>query len=141
LEEIDLRYKPRIATPDEVTIRRDGNYAVLTFIDGEGGVNFGIGPELEFMDDQEILERYNECVRAQLDLATSWRPTEISDGHAQIKYDRRVGEWCARGHVLRCVIDSSPIDDELIIEIDNHVLSLQEFGAMCQIQKPSSVRT
>lgn len=62
-----MRPKPRIATPDDVTIRRDGNYAIIDFNDqGAGGMNLGIGPEIEFMDDLEILQMYNDVVRSML---------------------------------------------------------------------------
>ncbi len=126
-----MRPKPRIATPDDVTIRRDGNYAIIDFNDqGSGGMNLGIGPEIEFMDDLEILELYNDVVRSMMDSAQSWRPTEIAEGRPQIKFDRKCGQWSAVGHVLRCVIDSNSDTNEPTIEIDNHRLSLQEFGLM-----------
>jgi hypothetical protein len=126
-----MRPKPRIATPDDVTIRRDGNYAIIDFNDqGAGGMNLGIGPEIEFMDDLEILQMYNDVVRSMLDSAQSWRPTEIAEGRPQIKFDRKYRHWSAEGHVLRCAIDCDSDANMPTIVIDNHRLSLQEFGVM-----------
>lgn len=126
-----MRPRPRIATLDDVTIRRDQNYAIIKFRDqGPGGMNLGIGPEIEFMTDLEILELYNDVVRSMLDSAQSWRPTEIAEGRPQIKFNRKDKYWSAEGHVLRCVIDSDSDTNEPTIEIDNHRLSLQEFGAL-----------
>lgn len=130
-EKIEMRPRPRIATPDDVTISRDGHYANIDFNDqAAGGMNLKIGPEIQFMDDLEILELYNEVVRSMLDLAQSWRPTEIAEGRPQIKFDRKYKHWSAEGHVLRCVIDSDSDTNEPTIEIDNNRLSLQEFGGL-----------
>ena len=52
--------KPVIARLDEVTITRDGKTAVIEYVDPTiGGVNLTIGPQLQYMTDQEILE--NTC--------------------------------------------------------------------------------
>jgi hypothetical protein len=123
--------KSKIATPDDVTIRRDGNYAVIAFNDQKsGGMNLGIGPEIELMTDLEILEVYNNVVRSMLDGARTWRPTEIAEGRPQIKFDRKSRQWSAEGHVLRCLINSDSSATEPAIKIDNHQLSLQQFGEM-----------
>lgn len=124
-----MRYKPRIATPDNVTISREGDCAVIRFNDAET-IHLEIGTAIEFMSDSEILDLHNDVVRSQLELAANWRPTEIADGCPQIKFDREFGQWSAEGHVLRCVIGSGPNTDEPAIEIDNHQLSLEEFGAL-----------
>lgn len=123
--------RPRMATPDEVTIGREGDSAVINFNDSEtGAIHLKIGAAIEFMSDSEILELHNDVVRSQLELAANWRPTEIADGHPQIKFDRTFGQWSTEGHVLRCVIGSGPDTDEPAIGIDKHQLSLQEFGAL-----------
>lgn len=126
-----MRQKPRLATLDDVTINRNGNYAIIDFNDqASGGMNLGIGPEIESMDDLAILELYNDVVRSMLDSAQSWHPTEIADGRPQIKFDRKCRQWSAEGHVLRCVIDCDSAANETTIEIDKHRLSMQEFGAL-----------
>lgn len=124
-----MRFKPRLATPDDVTIRRDGNYAIIEFNDqGPGGMNLGVGREIEFMDDLKILDLYNDVIRSMLDSAQNWRPTEIAEGRPQIKFDRKYRHWSAEGHVLRCMIDCDSDANVPMIEIDNHRLSLHEFG-------------
>lgn len=124
-----MGYRPRTATMEEVTIRREGDIAVITFSDPEyGGINLDFGFPVELMTDSEILERYNEMVLAQLEFAAKWRPTEIADGRPQIRFDRRYRQWLAEGHVLRCVVGESRDRDEPTIRIDNHELTLQQFG-------------
>jgi antitoxin component of MazEF toxin-antitoxin module len=120
-----------MATPDDVTIRREGDSAVIKFNNSEtSDVHLKIGADIESMSDSEILELHNDVVRSQLELAANWRPTEIADGHPQVKFDRASGQWSAKGHVLRCVIGSGPYTNEPTIEIDHHQLSLQEFGTL-----------
>ena len=102
-----MRPKPKIAKADEVTITRKGNFAIIEFKDQSAGTtNLGIGPEIQFLDDTEILERYNNVVQAMIDGAQNWRPTEITEGRPQIKLAKRRGVWSAEGHVLRCLIES-----------------------------------
>ena len=128
---VKMRHRPRIATPDNVTISREREFAIIQFNDSEGGaVHLRLGSAVELMDDTEILELHNDVVRAQLELAATWRPTEIADGRPQIKFDRKFGQWSAEGHVLRCLIENGPTLDEPLIQIDNHQLSLQAFGAL-----------
>ena len=55
---------------------------------------------------------------------------EIPPGHPQIQYFETGRQWTPRGGVLRCVIGDSGPDGEAVIYIDDHELSLEEFGRM-----------
>lgn len=61
-----------------------------------------IGAAIDFMSDSEILELHNDVVRSQLELAANWRPTQITDGHRQIKFDQTFGQWSTEG--MFCVV-------------------------------------
>lgn len=126
-----MHYRPRVAALNEVTIQREGDTAIITFNDSEsGGINLKFDFPVTSMTDLEILERHNEIVRFQLESAAQWRPTEIAEGRPQIKFDNKFRAWSAEGHVLRCVVGSDPERDETMIGIDNHELSLDEFGKL-----------
>lgn len=51
---------------DEVTIRREGEYAVIDHKEERiPETHLKIGPELAEMSDEEIVELYNDTLRAQ----------------------------------------------------------------------------
>ena len=51
--------KPRVATLDEVQISRDGDAAVIAFVDSTiATTQLTLGPEVGNMTDLEILERF-----------------------------------------------------------------------------------
>ena len=54
---------------------------------------------------------------------------EIPRGHRQLDYFAAAGQWVPRGAVLRCLIDEGP-EGELVIHIDDHALSLEDFGGL-----------
>jgi hypothetical protein len=58
------------------------------------------------------------------------RPVEIPSGKPQIKYYAPGDQWVPRGDVLRCAIEDGGPDSEAIIWIDDHELSLREFGRL-----------
>lgn len=125
-----MSYRPQFVSIETVNVERDGAYARITFKDGSAGsINIGIGPELAGMTDEDIIALHNQMVESQIESAQNWRPTEIEEGRAQIKFDRSFGAWSAEGHVLRCMVDSG--EDEMpTIEIDGKTLSWTEFGKM-----------
>ena len=125
-----MRRRPGVATLDNVTIVRDGETAIISFNDGRAGVNLTIGPEIDAMRDEDIINLHNEILRSQKQMAKDWRPTEIIEGHPQIKFDRKMKAWSAEGHVLRCLVEGGPNHNEPAIQIDGHELSLQEFGTI-----------
>ena len=59
------------------------------------------------MTDQEIIDLYNETLKAQAELARSVKYVAIEPplGSAQIEYSEQCDQWTPRGHVLRCLID------------------------------------
>ena len=58
--------RPRVASPDEVRLTRQGESASIEFADPSiAGTLLTVGPAIHGMTDQEILELYNDCVRAQ----------------------------------------------------------------------------
>ena len=40
------------------------------------------------------------------------------------------GQWTPRGDVLRCIIEDGGPDGEAVIHVDDHELSLAEFGRL-----------
>ena len=46
--------KPRVVSPDEVHLRRDGEHAILDYADPSyGGIDLRVGPNIEMMTDEE----------------------------------------------------------------------------------------
>lgn len=127
-----MRDKPRFGAPGEVTIERMGLHASIKFRDSDYGVKLGIGPKIDGMSDDDILALYNEMVFAQMEAAATWRPVEIAEGRPQIKFDRKRKCWMAEGEVLRCTVVAEHDEIEPTIQIDDHKLSLSEFGQLLQ---------
>jgi len=121
-----------IASLDEVSITREGNAAIIRYKEEDvPTTHLTIGPEIEVLSDEAILELFNDTLRAQARLAAEYKhmAVELPLGSPQIKYSARCDQWVPRGMVLRCLI----ADDEagrVVIEIDDHELSLEEFGRL-----------
>jgi hypothetical protein len=125
--------KPYIATLDQVRISRQGENAVIEYIEPNvRTTHLTIGPEVQAMTDQEILERHNQVLRAQQQMASEYEhiAIEIPPGRPQIKYFEPGDQWTPRGDVLRCVIEDGGPDGEAVIYIDDQELSLKEFGRL-----------
>uniref|UniRef100_A0A831XE39 DUF7713 domain-containing protein n=1 Tax=Geobacter metallireducens TaxID=28232 RepID=A0A831XE39_GEOME len=123
--------KPHIATLDEVTITRDGEYADITYHDPTvGGMNLKLGPEVEYMTDQEILDRHNEIILAMEHSVATYRheAVEVPPGSPQVSYSELCDQWSPRGDVLRCLIHDE--GRRPVIEIDDREFTLEEFGTM-----------
>ncbi len=121
-----------IARPDEVTVTRDGESALIRYIEkGIPGTHLTIGPKIRQMTDEEIVELHNEGLRGQALLAASHKhvAVEIPLGSPQIKYEKRSNQWVPRGAVLRCQIGDDE-NGELVVGIDEHELTLEAFGRM-----------
>ena len=134
--------KPRRASPDEVRIERDGEYAVINFADDTvGGMNLKLGPEVQRMSDLDILERFNEVVAVTEASIDSWDQTviEVPVGKPQIKYAAPSQQWVPIGDVLRCIIDESE-DGQPTIWIDDKELSWAEFGRMLLVHNGWGMR-
>jgi len=121
-----------IARLDEVTITREGEYAVIAYQEeGVPTTHLRIGPEIADMTDEAILELFNETLRAQAQLAAEYKhvAVEVPLGSTQIEYHPNSDQWTPRGGVLRCLIS----DDEqgnAVIEIDDRELSVREFSRL-----------
>ena len=117
---------------DEVMLTRGSDYADIEYKEpGVPGTRLQIGPQISGMSDEQIIELFNETLRAQAQLAAEYKhvAVEVPLGSPQIKYFARGYQWCPRGGVLRCLIE----DDEngkLVVAIDDQELSLEEFGRM-----------
>jgi hypothetical protein len=121
----------KVAFLKDVTIRRDGDYAHVDFIDPNyASRSIGIGPEVAQMSDEEILRLHNDMVIAEKRSIAQSRPGEMQKGLPQIKFDKRYRQWFPQGEVLRCELASGSSHDELIVEIDDKKLSWDEFGDM-----------
>jgi hypothetical protein len=124
--------RPYITTLADVTIKRSGESAVITYRDpAVRPVVFAIGRDIDRCSDAEILARFNDSLHAAR-AQTEGRQhvvVEITRGNAQLEYFVPAGQWVPRGAVLRCLIDESP-EGEPVIYIDDHALSLSEFGGL-----------
>lgn len=127
------RKRPHVASPDEVRITRNETEVIVEYADERvGPTHIRLDAELRRMSDQEILEFWNEGVRAREQLAAEYDhvAVEIPPGKPQLAYFEPGCQWTPRGDVLRCVIDSGSLDDLPIIHIDDHALSWHELGQM-----------
>jgi len=125
--------RPPVASLDEVTIRREGDDAIIDFNDPTiATTHFRIGPAVRRMTDREILARFNEIVAAEARAAAGSQHVaiEIPPGRPQIRYYSVAAQWAPRGAVLRCVVDDTGPDGEAVIHVDEQALSLAEFGRL-----------
>ncbi len=127
-----MRKKRYIARMDEVTITRERDVAVIAYKEeGVPTTHLTIGADIEAMTDAEILELFNDTLRAQAQLAAEYKhvAVEVPLGSPQIKFYPRADQWTPRGRVLRCLIDSDE-DGVAVVQIDDHELSIKEFGRL-----------
>jgi len=123
--------RPYVVTLDQVTIHRSGESAEITYADkAVGPIDLKIGPQIEGMTIGEILEAWNDCVRAMQKSADEYVhvAVEIPRGRPQIEYQERANQWTPRGSVLRCAISDENFQP--IIYIDDRELSWTEFGRL-----------
>ena len=125
--------RPPVASLDEVTIRREGDDAIIDFHDPTiATTHFHIGPTVRRLSDRQILERFNEVVAEEASAARDAQHVaiEIPAGRPQIHYFPAAAQWAPRGGVLRCVVDDTGPDGEAVVHIDEQSLSLAEFGRL-----------
>jgi hypothetical protein len=125
--------RPRVASLGEVVISRDADAAIIAYREpGFRTTHFTLGPEVHQMTDREILDRFNDSIRATEALAASYHhvAVEIPSGRPQIEYFTPGNQWTPRGDVLRCVIDDGGPGGMPIIHIDDQELSWTEFGRL-----------
>jgi hypothetical protein len=126
--------KPEIATLDQVRISREGEDAVIEYGDPNIATTyFHVGPSLDAMSDQEVLDGFNALLRREEEPGAEVNDhvaVEIPAGHPQMRYFARGNQWVPRGAVLRCLIDDAGPDGEAVIYIDDEALSLPDFGRL-----------
>jgi hypothetical protein len=125
--------RPPVASLDDVTIRREGDDAIIDFHDPTiATTHFHIGPSVRRLTDRQILNRFNKIIAADQKIVRAGRHVaiEIPSGRPQIRYFAEADQWAPRGSVLRCVIDDSGPDGEAIVHVDDESLSLREFGRL-----------
>lgn len=107
--------------------------AIIEFVEsGTSSTNLVIGPDVARMTEREILDMYNDVVRAQEKAIAEYEhvAVEIPPGSPQIRYSARGDQWVPRGDVLRCYVTGSSTDDDAVIEIDDQDLTLRDFGRL-----------
>jgi len=117
---------------DEVIITRDETSAHIRYKDPDfAETTLTIGPAVQEMTDQEIVDRYNEVLKGEAEMARRYKYVAVEPplGSPQIKYHRQCDQWSPRGDVLRCLVGDT-IEDERkpVIVIDGKELTWQEFG-------------
>lgn len=123
--------KRYIASLAEVTIKREGDYAIIEYIEPDiPGSNIKLGPEIIHMTDQEILDLHNNILWEIQERREKYGHVaiEVPPGKPQIKYFKEGDQWVPRGDVLRCEISDGGPDGELTVIIDDRELSLRQFG-------------
>ena len=121
-----------IVRPDEVIVTRERESAIISYKEeGVPTTHLTIGPKITDLTDEEIVELFNDTLRAQARLAAEYKhiAVEVPLGSPQIDYDPRCDQWVPRGDVLRCVI-SDDEDGQARIHIDEHELDIEEFGRL-----------
>lgn len=125
--------KPYIVTLNQVRISRQGEYGIIEYIEPDVfTTNLKIGPQVSRMSDQEILDKHNQILQVQHQLAAEYEHIafEIPVGRPQIEFSETCQQWTPRGNVLRCEISDGGPNYEAVIYIDDQELSLAEFGRM-----------
>lgn len=129
--------RPRIARPDQVRISREGEEAVVEFLDGSTAMtHLRVGAQVQDMTDEAILLLFNHVIAAQIrnrDELGEYVAVEVPAGSPQVeRFPGTTTDWVPRSGVLRCVIDDSGGEDgDLpVIHIDDQEFSWEEFGRM-----------
>ena len=125
--------RPHVAVLDELKIVRKGQYAEIEYCDPTvAGVTLKLGPEVQNMTDQEIVNRLNDVIQAQQKMAAEheYVAVEIPEGYPQIRYSEDCDQWVPRGGVLRCEISDGGPNAETTVIIDENEFSLCEFGRL-----------
>lgn len=128
--------RPHRASPDEVKITREGDYAIIAYADeGVATTHLKMGSDkLAHMTDEQILEFWNDGIEARDELMANQEfvAIEIPMGKPQLEYEKLSDQWVARGHVVKGVVlgaNGNDIDEELIT-VDGRDLTVREFVRM-----------
>ena len=128
------RKKPFIATLDDVQIKREGTAVKIDYINlgDRGGQRIEVGEDTTNMTDLELLEIHNHIARKMIESAENYEHIafEIPEGKPQIRYEKSSCQWVANGEVVRCCVGWDEKSEGPAIEIDDKILTWQEFGRM-----------
>ena len=129
--------KPRIARLDQVRISRDGEDAIIEFLDAATATtHLRIGPQVQQMTDEEVLLVFNQVIAAQIrnrDELGEYVAVEIPVGSPQVeRFPGTTTEWTPRGGVLGCLIEDGGGEDgnQPVIHVDDRKFTWDEFGRM-----------
>lgn len=125
--------RPYVARKEDVTISRDGERAVIQYLQPNvGTVYLAVGPKLGDMSDDQILDLHNAIIRSQEEVRASYVHVakEIPAGRPQVSYFDKGAYWVPRGDVLRVVVQSDAGNEEPVIDIDGQEFTWHEFGRM-----------
>ena len=126
--------RPIVYSLEEVIITREETTAHIKYKDPDyGETGLVLGEKVQHMTDQEIIDAYNDTLRAQAEHARDFKYIAIEPPLAspQITFHQDCDQWTPRGDVLRCLImDQSGDPREPVIIIDDKELSWAEFGTM-----------
>lgn len=128
-----------MATLDDVVITRQGTDAanIQYKKPNVSGVVLTIGEKIQDMNDQQILDCHNDCLRAQSESIRNfdYRAMEIPPNKPQVEFFSKGGYWVPRGGVLRGTIssDSDHYDHQAAICIDDKEFTIEEFGKMLTV--------
>lgn len=124
--------RPRHASPEEVRISREGEWAIIEYADPTiSSVRLRLGSDIEKMTDAAILALLNLTVDARDEIAAQSenRVIEVPLGRPQIKYFEEGDQWVPRAQVLRCHLEDDE-EGKLVVYVDDQKLDLQQFGRM-----------
>ncbi len=127
--------RPHRASPDEIKITREGEYALIAYADDTiATTRFQLGAEkLAAMTDQEIIDVWNEHIDGRDAVMAEYEhvAVEVPPGRPQVEFFAKGNQWVPRGDVLRCIVmGTSGEDDEPFITIDDRDFTPMEFARM-----------
>jgi hypothetical protein len=128
--------RPHKASPDEIKITREGDYAIIAYADENvATTHFKMGREkLAVMTDEQILDFWNTGIEARDEVMAAYDhiAVEIPMGKPQLKFEERSNQWVPRGDIVKGVIlgsDGTDIEDEFVT-VDGRDLTIREFARM-----------
>ncbi|MGH7441775.1 MAG: DUF7713 domain-containing protein [bacterium] len=128
-----MRPKNPPTTFDQVRVTHNGDSADIEYLDPAApGVHLsGVSPH---QTDEEVFEHYNNGlleIEAHR-LRNPYFAQEIPLGEPQIEHSALSDQWSATGDVVRGIIGTDD-DGQVSVEIDDHNLSLREFGSLLSV--------
>ena len=128
--------RPHRASPDEIKITRDGDYAIIAYADENvATTHLKMGRDrLELMTDDQILDFWNDGIDARDEAMADYDhvAVEIPRGKPQLRYEPLSDQWVPRGDVVKGVFLGSSGDDlaDEFVTIDGKDLTIREFVRM-----------